>query len=1113
MRTYRKNIRREIKNSLPRFFAIFAIAALAVGFLAGLFACEPDMYESVDAYFDSEQLHDIRLISTLGFTDEDIAQIAGTDRVEQVMPAYTGDYMAKTTGDQEVAVRLHSMPHSAADSENWLNRFTLTEGRMPQADDECVVETANVYSGFALQLGDTIIVEDSDDNLAVKTLTVVGIGDSARYFSVEKESATIGSGYINLFLYVNEGVFDMEVYPEVYLTVAGAMEENTFSDGYWALVDPVTDALDEMAEERATLRTEEIKSDARAELADGWAEYEENRQKADEEFADAWQELENAKAELDDGRAKLEDGKAEYADGVAAYEQAVKDYDAEIAKAQKELDDAQKQIEENEKTLSDTRLTLADSKEQLDAQQTELDTQKLILQQHQTELKQKLAEWQAQKDAFDALPAAYQTEDARAQLEAAKQQLDASQAVLTASQTELDGYYAAWEEGYKQYQSGKAQYDAGAAALKEAKAQYQSGVKQLDTAKADGRKQLADAKAELDDAAAEIAENEQKLADGEAEYADGLATYEREKADAEKELADAKAELLDAELDVAKIEDCEWYVLDRDSCVSYVSYDSNVQKVAAIAKVFPLFFFLVAALVIVNTMTRMVDEQRIQIGTLKSLGYGSGAIISKYMIYAGIAVIGGCICGLSIGLVLFPSVIYNAYNMLYALPKLHTPIRWGISLIASAAAIVCAFAATYSACRSTLSEKPANLLLPKTPKAGKRILLERVTFIWKRMKFTHKVTARNLFRYKKRFFMTVIGIAGCTALLLTGFGLRDSISDIVHLQFGEVYRQDFTVTVEDAEDAASGSELISYLEGNEQIAAYYRNSQQSGKLLTEDGEADTTILVPEDMAQMSAYLTLRDRKTHEAVTLDDSGVVLSEKFASTHDIAVGDTITLKNSDEDKAQFTVTGICENYIYSYVYMSPGRYAEAFGEPPAYTTVFGMMQPDAAYDSEELCADMLTCDGVRSAVYIATSRKTFEDMLSKIDYIVMVLIFSAGALAFVVLYNLTNINIAERIKELATIKVLGFKDHEVTAYIYRETAVLTVVGIIFGLFAGIFLHQFVVRTAEVDIVMFGRTIKPLSYLFAAVVTMLFSLFVNLLMGHKMKKISMVESMKANE
>lgn len=549
----------------------------------------------------------------------------------------------------------------------------------------------------------------------------------------------------------------------------------------------------------------------------------------------------------------------------------------------------------------------------------------------------------------------------------------------------------------------------------------------------------------------------------------------------------------------------EWYILDRDTNPSFVSLTSNAEKVNAIAKVFPLFFFLVAALVSLTTMTRMVDEQRTEIGTLKALGYSGKAISAKYLIYSGVAAVAGGFAGLAGGLFVLPAVIINVYRIMYRIPDIVINFNWQISVTAVSVAVICIIAATLTAVISNLRELPARLMLPKAPKLGKRIMLERIGIIWNRLKFTHKVTARNLFRYKKRFFMTVIGIAGCTALLLTGFGLRDAISDIVPKQYEEIQKYDLTVELD---KGADHTEALAYLDDND--CDYFEIHAENGSVHDAEGESEINIYVPSSADGFVEYMNIRERKSGDVLEFNDNSLIVTEKFAVNHNISVGSTVTLENNSGKTAEAKVTGICENYIYSYVYMSGEKYSELFGQECEYTTL--LVKKDFK-DEDAAMSDLLALSGVASASFSSAIIESFENMVGSINYIVIVLIVAAGMLAFVVLYNLTNINIGERQKEIATIKVLGFYDKEVNAYVYRETYILSIIGTLVGLVLGVFLCRFVVTTAEVDMVMFGRDIYWYSFVFSALITVLFTVAVNLAMSLKLKKIDMVESMKSGD
>lgn len=627
------------------------------------------------------------------------------------------------------------------------------------------------------------------------------------------------------------------------------------------------------------------------------------------------------------------------------------------------------------------------------------------------------------------------------------------------------------------------------------------------------------AQTEIDNAWAEYrkaeAAVEVQFARGKQELADSRKEYEDAKATAEADLADAKEEILDAESEVRKIEKGTWLISDRTKNASFSGYADNANRISAVGKVFPVFFFLVAALVALTTMTRMVEEERGQVGTLKALGYSYQQIAAKYILYASTATLAGSVLGTVVGMQLFPRIILRVYAM-YDLPVALPPFNWKFGLLATGAALGCTLLATISACRNILKEQPASLMLPKAPRAGKRIFLEYITPLWRRLQFTHKVTARNLFLYKKRFFMTVLGMAGCTALLVTGFGLHDSIADIVEKQFGEIAHYQMMVSLQD-ESALSSQDLQTILQDESQINGYLTVCQEDMTVVPAgSGSADKLyLMVPEDIGIMHEYFTFRQRTTGESMSLGDGSVIITEKLAELQNLAVGDDITVQNTDGDMATFTITGISENYVQHYLYTTAEVYREAFGTEPTSNLLLcrlnGNINTPEAEDA--LSSELLQCRDVAGVQFVRAAAETFSQNLDSVNYIVVVLIVMAGALAVVVLYTLTDINITERTKELATIKVLGFYDREVGSYIYRETAILTLIGTICGLLFGIVMHSSVVRNAEVDIVMFDRSLYLPSFLWAALLTLLFSLVVNAMMYRKLKNISMVESMKAPE
>lgn len=691
--------------------------------------------------------------------------------------------------------------------------------------------------------------------------------------------------------------------------------------------------------------------------------------------------------------------------------------------------------------------------------------------------------------------------DGRKQLEASAPQLEEAKKQLDDGWKEYNDGVAEYEAGKKELADGRRQLEEGWATLTDKQLELDDARRQINDAKAE----LADARAELDDARQTIAENAQKLRDGEIEYEDA-------KAEAEQELADARAEIEEGQKELDEIEMPEWYVWDRSNNVSYASFTGNVDKLTAITTIFPVFFFLVAALVVSTTMTRMVEEERLQIGTLKALGYTRREIMQKYLWYAFAAAACGTAAGLAIGFRAFPAIIWSAYAMMYYMPAIYTPWRAFQAVFAGGTLTVLSVGVTALACRASLREVPAALMLPRAPKAGKRILLERITPLWRRFPFTWKVTCRNLLRYKKRFWMTVIGVAGCMSLLVSGFGISDSLNAIITKQFSDISHYDL-MTVVTKEEATEQGEVYDYLHDPENFTESLTVAVQSTRQPVADGEADVYLMVPQDVEQFADFLDLHERISRTPTPLGEEGVVLTEKLAKLLGVQAGDTVTLENGDEETGTFVVSGVCEHYVSNYVYMSAATYEAGFGEAVSYNAVISKMADDSEESHDTISAALLELDDVASLTFTRDSVAQVLNMLNSIDAVVVLIIVCAACLAFVVLYNLSNINIAERIKEIATIKVLGFYDREVYAYVNRESMALTLIGTLFGIFGGMALHRFIIITVEVDAVMFGRDIQPLSFVYAIALTLLFSTLVNLVMGRTLKKISMVESMKAPE
>lgn len=1153
---------RTMKGTFSRFIAIAAIVALGVGLLSGLMAMPIDMRTTIDEYFDRQNMHDLRIVSPLGLTDDDVAAIAAVDGVDEVMPAYMTDMFVDAGEKKNIVTRIHSLPTGQIEEkepENYLNRLDVVEGRLPIQRNECVLVEGNVIDGTGpLSVGNTLTIAatngDVSGTLADTEFKIVGIVRTSYYFSVDRESATIGDGIVALKMYVGEESFSQEAYSEIFATVAGAQALDSASDEYQAAVDAVADRVEAVSGVRCTARYNEVKTDTEQKLADARQELEDAKAEAAEKLSDAEEQLDEGRAELEDAQAQLDSAKNQIASGEKEL-QANKESlpgtltqkQQELAAGQAALIDAKAQIEENEALLNDKKQELADAKAQLAAAKQLVETLEPTVAEGEARLPELAAALPALREAaaaaqetYDAAaaaadlsgkqaayeaaqtavaPAKAALDAANAQLASAQAAYDTSSAALAAARTQLDTAKAQITEaepqiaeGEKQLADGQQQLSAAKKQVLEAEKQIASGETALNLAPGLAQLQLELAQSKLDSAKAQYEDGLAQLEDGKAELEDGEAEYEKQKKDVEQQLADAEAEIADGEQKLAELEVPEWMILDRTSHVSASSYLSNVDKLEAITTVFPIFFFLVAALVALTTMTRMVEEERLQIGTLKALGYKRGQIMFKYLFYAWVATLVGGAAGLAFGFTVIPIVIWNAYGTMYTIPGFRCLFHASLAVLGVGAALLCTSAATLNACGQTLKEWAAQLLLPKAPKAGKRIFLERITPVWKRMKFTHKVTARNLFRYKKRFFMTVIGVAGCTALLVTGFGLKDSISDIVSKQFGKVFTYDFLVTLS-KESALKDAGFQALMDAPEQVTSYLPVQQERISLDVDGQSYDVYLFVPEDEARLDNFIDLHERKSGAAVPLTDDGVVITEKFSDEAGLSPGDTLTLENGEGREGTFTVTGVAENYVENYVYMTPSVYEDAYGSALEYNSVLGILPDDAQDVDEAFSTSLLEVDGVAGLTQMSSMRSSLDDTIASINYVVYVIILCAGMLAFVVLYNLMNINITERTKEIATIKVLGFFEREVEAYVYRESNVLTVIGMLLGLVGGIFLHMFIMRTVEVDMVMFGRDIKPLSFVLSAVLTVVFSLLVNLGMKRKLRNISMVESMKAPE
>lgn len=773
--------------------------------------------------------------------------------------------------------------------------------------------------------------------------------------------------------------------------------------------------------------------------------------------------------QINAGQAQIDGAQAE----LTAKKSELAQTRAELESSLGQINEGFSQIKEQEETLSRTEAQLNEGQEELDKGKKELETKK-------------------------------------AELSAAKEEIAANQATLDDGQSQLDSARAQLSSGRQQLEEKQAQLNAGQAEIQANTEKLTSSQAELDANEQkllDGEKEIRENEQKLKDAKKDLEDAKKKLSDGKKEYQDG-------KKEADDKIAEAQQKIEDAQKEVDDIETPEWIVTDRNDLPEYSDFGDNAERLKNIGKVFPMIFFLVAALISLTTMTRMVEEQRTQIGTMKALGYGKASIASKYLSYAFLATVGGSIAGVLFGEKVLPFIIIQAYGIMYWNIGDHMQLDYELqyALIASGAAVICTMGATLFSCAKTLAETPASLMRPPAPKEGKRILIERISFIWKHLSFSWKSSMRNLFRYKKRLFMTIFGIAGSMGLMLVGFGLYDSIMDIAILQYDQIQHYDaMVINDEDATDSQE-KDLLKFLDGNSEIDHYTRVQLTKMTAPKEKGSVSIYVYVPENTENFKEDVTLRDRKSHEQYELTDDGAVICEKTASLIGVKAGDKITLEK-DNRKYKVKITAVTENYMGHYVYMTPSCYEKTFGEKPEYSSTVYTMKEDAESDLETLGNAILKYPAALSISYTSSTAGQVERMLGSLGAVIWVLIISAGMLAFVVLYNLNNINITERQRELATLKVLGFYDGEVSQYVFRENILLSFIGILAGAVFGIFLHRYVITTVEVDAVMFGRNIKPISFVYSGIITFGFSMFVNMVMHFKLKKINMVESLKSVE
>lgn len=1059
----KRNTFREIKKSFGRYFAILAIIALGVALFSGLKITQSVMVHSADVYLKDLQFYDYRLVSTLGFTEENVEALAEKEDVRAAEGAISAEVLYKDAGENERVIKMHSISEK-------VNKLKLVAGEMPQSADECVVDSA-LFSEDAI--GSKLVLSENNttddlDKFAYKEYTITGLVQSPCYIQFERGNTSIGNGRISGFAYILKDGFAVDYDTEIYIKFDE--DYDIYSDEYDSYMEAKEADWEAYTKEQAEIRYDKIVKDAQDEL-------DEKKEELEEKRAEAEAELESAKQQLTDGETEISDGKNQ------------------IASAKTELSAKASELQSGKDALSSKAAELESASQQISGQESVLAAKK--------------AEYEQGLNAY--LAAKQQVTDQRNSLETAKAQ-------LTENTPGYEEMLAQIEAGLTEVAGAEAELNAKNAELEAAAGQLSSAESQLAAAKQqieDGKNALAAAEAELTDgenqlaaAKEQIEEKEDQLEAAETELADGLLQYQEKQSEFDEQMQDADDQIADAQSKIDAIEKPETYVLDRNTNVGYVCLKNDSGVVKGIANVFPVFFFLVAALICMTTMNRMVEEQRTQIGVLKALGFSEGKIMGKYLFYSGSAAISGTLIGYVLGIHFFPLVIITAYGIVYKMGGIYYVSDPPLALVSLTVAVLCSVGTTLLSCHKELKEVAADLMRPKAPKAGKRVFLEHVPFIWKRLKFLQKVSVRNIVRYKKRFFMMVIGISGCTALLVMGFGVRDSVVAVADQQYEEIQLYDIGVTLKDGKmpGEADLKSLDSVLE-KENAAGMYA-MEKTIDLVTDKGTKSINMVAVENPDEVGDFISLHTKKQEPIAYPKEGEAVLSKKVAETYGVKKGDTILLRDSDNNEMSLKVTGICENHIYNYVYIAPESYEKQIGDV-VFKNVYVRL-PDAS-DIHEVSAALMKADGVTAVTVNSDMLSRISQMMSCMNYIVIIIIICAGALAFIVLYNLNNINITERVREIATIKVLGFYPKETASYVFRENMVLTAIGCGLGLILGKWFHRFVMGEIQIDMVSFNVQINAVSYLFSVLLTMGFAWIVNCMMTGKLERINMAESLKS--
>lgn len=1052
MGPYLKTIIRSIKQSFGRFIAILSIIALGVGFMSGIVLTSPSMKATGMAFYNDNKFFDFRLLSTIGFSEEDLDSLRLADSSAKVEGAYFTDVFSLIEGqdsDTVSAIRLHSIT-------NDINTLSVTAGRLPENSNEIVLDG---YIFDESTIGKTLVLTedvDATDNVLINhTFEVVGIIRSPLYLSFQRGTCSIGSGRLSYYAYVLPEVFDMEYYPEAYMYFENSPK--IYSEEYDSWADTTSDRLETVVDSIIVDRFEELLDEGYEELSDAVVKLDDSRRDGLAELEDARLQLQDARLELDEGLQELENARNQLLSSAS-----------QLNSAQQAIDQGLATINQYEERLANSEITMNPLLESVNSSiETAQQTHNQIL----VQIENARAQGQSSREYF------YQS--ALAANDAWLNQLAAQRESIINGSADA-ALRAQIEEGRANLVQAQAQLDANRAQYNNGWAQYNEGL--------------------------------EKYNEGLEEYNDGLHQYYEGLHEFEDLIAQANQELDYGYRQLNSIDRPSTYVLGRDTNIGYLSYTSDCDIVAGIARVFPLFFFAIAALVCSTTMQRMVSDERGIIGTMRALGYSDFSIMMKYVIYSGLAAVSGCLIGYVAGIRTFPFIIWDVYGMMYGFADLVLVTSPWLFALAMFASILCSVGVTISTCMGELKDMPATLIRPKAPIPGKKILLERITPLWNHLKFTHKVSIRNVFRFKKRMFMMLIGIAGCSALIITGFGIRDSVASVVDLQFDRITTFDIVAAFEDValDKALEDVKNASSENGVDLTVVPVRTENVTH--VGQDAVRDVTLYISSDSNVEAVIHPMVDG---EAMPWPkDNEIAISSKVALKNGLEAGDEITLSRGDMD-GEFTlrIAYVFDNYVYHYGFMNERTYERVFNEEYEPSKLLLLSQNGENFDSYAYATSLSNTGDFKNITVTQMNRETFASTMEQMDSIVILVIVCAAILAFIVLFNLNNINITERVREIATIKVLGFTRGETGSYFFRESFILVLMGYVIGIPLGILLHKFVVSQIAMDTVTFPVMINTISYVFALLFVLGFSIIVDMVMRLKIEKIDMAESLKSAE